>query len=88
MNRGVWLTENERQLRRVGEGRPTEGVEQLSFGERQMWGLPNWRCGLRPNSALLATKPAAGAIPRSARIAKGQVAASARPVSAWVTAVA
>ena len=33
VDRGVGLAENERQLRRIDEGRPAEGVEQLSFGE-------------------------------------------------------
>ena len=31
VNRGVRLAEDERQLRRVDEGRPAEGVEHLSF---------------------------------------------------------
>ena len=34
VDRGVGLAENERQLRRIDEGRPAEGVEQLSFGDR------------------------------------------------------
>ena len=32
----VRLAENERQLRRIDEGRPAEGVEQLSFGDRHV----------------------------------------------------
>ena len=33
VDRGVGLADNERQLRRIDEGRPAEGVEQLSVGE-------------------------------------------------------
>ena len=33
VDRGVGLADNERQLRRVDEGRPAEGVEQLSVGD-------------------------------------------------------
>ena len=36
VDRGVGLADNERQLRRVDEGRPAEGVEQLSFGDRHV----------------------------------------------------
>ena len=34
VDRGVGLAENERQLRRVDEGRPAEGVEQLPVIQR------------------------------------------------------
>ena len=32
VDRGVRLAEDERQLRRVDEGRPAEGVEHLTIG--------------------------------------------------------
>ena len=31
MDRGVRLAQDERQLRRIDEGRPAEGIEQLPF---------------------------------------------------------
>ena len=35
VDRGVRLAENERQLRRIDEGRPAEGVEKLSLQTRR-----------------------------------------------------
>ena len=40
MDGGVRLTEDARQLRRIDERRPAEGVEQLSFGDCHMLRLP------------------------------------------------
>ena len=42
VDRGVRLAEDVRQLRRIDEWRPAEGVEQLSFGERQVRVLISW----------------------------------------------
>ena len=43
VDRGVGLAENERQLRRIDERRPAEGVEQLSFGGRHVLSLRSQR---------------------------------------------
>ena len=40
VDRRVRLAENERQFRRIDEGRPAEGVEQLSFGKGHKVRLP------------------------------------------------
>ena len=49
MDCGVRLAENERQLRRIDEGRPAEGVEQLSFGDRHVSRVAIERPGGQPS---------------------------------------
>ena len=47
---GVRLAEDARQLRRIDEGRPAEGVEQLSFGDRHVLRVAKESLGEHPLS--------------------------------------
>ena len=42
VDRGVRLTQDACQLRRVDERRPAEGVEQLSFGDCHTLSVAEW----------------------------------------------